>query len=361
MKVAGWRPGRLTTAVLLGVLGAMLSACGGGEDPNAGTTATPLAAAPSAGATESQAPRRKALAYDRKGVSALVVSPDGKTVALANSDGRVRLLDSSGAAAATKLLKPAGSGVTAGLIFTGDARYLVTVGRDSLAQVWKVDTGEVRFSLRGHEHALRSITASGDGSLIATGGEETRVMLWDGTTGRLKRIFTGPTDFVNTVSLSADGRWLASGDAAARVLVWNVATGQLLHTLRGHANEVNAVAFSPDGRLIASTGEDGKALLWDATSGTQVAALENSGGAMRSLAFSSDGALIAGGAADGRVLVWDTATHKVSEQLAGPGGAVNALAFDVRNPKQLFVGDAGSDGDTAKGVMAMRMSGAATR
>jgi WD40 repeat protein len=270
--------------------------------------------------------RKKARSYERKGVSAIMVSPDGLAIAATNSDGRVRVLDAAGGSA-KRVLKAQGAAPAAGIVLSADGRTVVTAGRDSVAEVWSAETGERRFALRGHEHALRTVAASADGLVIATGGEETRVMLWDGSTGRLKQVLGGHTDFVNSVSVSRDGRLLASGDAAARILVWEIATGRLLHTLRGHADELNSVAFSADGKLLASAGEDGKVLLWDVVEGRQVQALVGHRAPVRSLAFNADGGLLAGGAVDGKVVVWDMATRSVSRDLATSSTAVNAVSF----------------------------------
>jgi WD40 repeat protein len=340
MRSTGWRQQRLFTASLCASLGLLLSACGGGSDQTASEPSRTALASDRA-ASSSQAlqlvHKRKALSHDRKGVTAIVVTREGNAVGVANSDGRVRVLDPS-STREIRILKVEGGMAAAGLIFSADGRHLVTVSRDSVAQVWSVETGERRFTLRGHEHALRSVAASPDGSVIATGGEETRVMLWDGTTGRLKRILTGHTDFVNSLSMSPDGRLLASGDADARILVWDITTGRLLHTLRGHSNEVNAVAFSVDGQLLASAGEDGKVLLWDMSAGRRVQALDGQRAPVRSLAFNSDGGLLAAGALDGKVVVWDMTTRTVLQDFAGSSTAVNAMAFDGQNKNQLFVG-----------------------
>lgn len=324
----------LLTGSLFFAMGVGLTACGGGgmEDAPAATRTVEAAnAAP-------RAASRQARGYNRRGVIAIVTSADGKSVAVAHSDGRVRLLDAHGRSE-VKLLAGPGSSVVSGLIFSADGRYLVTVGRDSDAQVWNVDTGTLRLTLRGHEQPLRAIGASADGSVVATAGEETRVMLWDGTTGRLKRVLTGPTDFVNSVSVSPDGLQVASGDASARILVWNAETGRLVGTLRGHTGEVSATAFSPDGRTLASVGEDGKVMLWDPRGVQSSIALQSTGTSVRSLAISNDGALLAAGGADGRVKVWDLATRTAVQETASSTGAINALAFGAKDRRELLFGD----------------------
>ena len=82
---------------LYGLLGVLLSACGGGSDE--GPTAKQAVAVATAEAiqpAEKLAHKRRALAYDRRGVVAIAVAPDGNAVGVANSDGRVRVLDSTG-------------------------------------------------------------------------------------------------------------------------------------------------------------------------------------------------------------------------------------------------------------------------
>jgi WD40 repeat protein len=291
-------------------------------------------------ATNVDAPsqRRKVRTYDAKGVTALIVAPNGSAVALATADGKLSVLDPE-TSLETRLLKNPGGSVAAGLVFSGDSENLVSVGRDSVAQVWRVQTGERRFSLRGHEHPLRGVAASADGSVIATAGDETRVMLWDGATGRLKQALSGSADFINALAMTPDGRLLAAGGADARVLVWDLAGARLLYTLRGHADEINALAFSADGKLLASAGWDGKVLLWDLAAGRQLKGLEGQGAPVRSLAFSPDGGLLAGGVEDGRVVLWNASTFDVALQLTGSGSAIKAIAFDTKNKNRLWAGD----------------------
>lgn len=341
MRSAGRLQWRMFAASLWVAQGLLLGACGGGSDdaaPEFSSTAVASESAVSNGRAFNLAHKRRARSYARKGVTAIAVATEGKSIGVADSDGRVRMLDGSGARE-LRVLKVQGGAVAAGLNFSADGRYLVMVGRDSAAQLWSAETGELVFTLRGHESALRSVAASADGSVIATGGEDTRVMVWDGATGRLKRVLRGHTDFVNALNLSADGRLLASGDGDARILVWSVETGQLLYTLRGHSDEVTAVAFSANGKLLASAGEDGKVLLWDMVIGHPAQTLEGHRAPVRSLAFSSDSGLLASGAVDGRVVVWDMATRNVSQDLAASSAAINAVAFGTSNGKQLFSGN----------------------
>lgn len=362
MKSTGRRQWRMYMALLCFSPG--LTSCGGGSDPPSATavlastapetapqqaSAQPgvlaQAAQPSAAAT-----RRAARSYDRKGVTAITASPDGKAVAVAHADGRIRMLEPA-AAAERKSLKGPGGAAPVGVVFSGGSRFVVSAGRDSVAQVWSVDTGERSFTLHGHEHPLRAAAASADGALIATAGEETRVLLWNGTTGRLLHALGGHTTFVNTLAFSPNGQRLASGDAMGRIVLWDTASRRLLHTLLGHADELNTLVFSADGSLLASAGEDGKVLLWDVAAGRQVHALAGQQSPVRGLAFDRVGARLAGGAADGHVLVWDMTTRSLTQDLVRSAAGVNTVAFAQEDGSSLLAGNESHE------VLAWRLPG----
>ena len=318
-----------------------LGSCGGGDDsaPQGADTAAPAAVPQTPTMRALSADNKpKAKPYDRQGVTAIAVAPDGSSIGIASADGAVLLLDPS-SKAAKRGLKEVGGASAAGLMFSADGTKLLSAGRDSVVKVWSVAGIGLPLTLSGHEGALRAVTASAGKTLVAAAGEDTRVMLWDSSTGRLLRILRGATDFVNALSLTADGARLAGGGADARIQLWDTATGKLQTTLLGHAGELNAVVFSPDGRLLASAGEDGKVILWDAVAGEQLQALGGHHASVRALVFSADGQVLAGGAEDGTVTVWDVASRALTQEFAAPGTAVNAIAFDTLDPDQLFVGD----------------------
>jgi WD40 repeat protein len=367
------------SAALLGawVTGGLLSACGGGsgsDEPkqdagNALRSASPASSDAGAALQAKTPAKRRARAYALKGITAITASRDRSRLAVANAQGQVWTLNGVGkelsrmntvepttavgksAALSANPSVNDGAAATAGLVLSGNDKYLLAVNRNSTATAWRVDNSQKQFVLQGHEHGLRSVAASDDGALIATGGEETRVMLWDGSTGKLKQILRGATDFVNSVSVSPNGQFVAGGDANGLVLVWQAATGKLLHSLRGHVGEVNAVAFEGSGQRLVSASEDGKVLLWDVATGKGISALLGQRAEVRSIAFDSANALLASGAVDGTVVVWDLASGRVvlinkpmapspqstPDTVFGPV-AVNALAFSSSAEGLLFAG-----------------------
>jgi WD40 repeat protein len=289
-----------------------------------------LKGAGSASTLTNEKPRRD----DRKGITALALSPDGTRVASAGEDSKVRLLN---VGTGRSLLTISGHhAAVTGIAFSTDGKRLLSASRDTEVRSWDATTGKLSQVLRAHEQPIRTVAASPDGGFLASAGEETRIMLWDAKLGKLSKILNGHADFVNGLAFSPDGKLLASGSADARILLWDTVTGRLLHTLRGHSGAVNSIAFSSKAGLLASGGADSKIRIWNVATGQQVQVLQGHQGSVRAVAFSPDGQLLASAGEDTRILIWNISTGKLSKTL--PGAAViNTLIFS-RDGKSLLNG-----------------------
>jgi WD40 repeat protein len=173
-------------------------------------------------------------------VNALAVSPDGKTLARSVmivkdnqiASAAVRRYDLANAKHLPDLPNPAGKNSLNCLAFSPDGRTLA--GADFVGNIvlWDTATDKVRATLRQED-------------------------------GR--RVFS--------LAFSPDGQTLAMavGDRTGRdhepgvIELRDAATGQCRLTLTGHTNAVLSVAYSPDGRLLASGGSDRTVRLWDMT------------------------------------------------------------------------------------------------
>ncbi len=158
-----------------------------------------------------------------RGVSSLVVSPDGKVVAAAWDDAKVRLFDGQTGDFRTLLdteLKPHMIGV-GGIAFSPDSKTLASKGRDNTVVLWDLAEGKPRRTLKGHKGEVDAVALSRDGRWIATGGRTAKendyeVILWDAKTGEVKQTFPGLTEWVRVVAFSPDGETLAVCGGGAR-------------------------------------------------------------------------------------------------------------------------------------------------
>ena len=130
-----------------------------------------------------------------------------------------------------------------------------TVSGDT--EVWEVETGKVRFTLRD-QHNLHAVRFTPDASrlLVNEAFPSNKVKLWDARSGELAVVLKGHTNNITDQIFSPDGTRIATASTDQTARVWDAASGRLLHTLRGHTSRLNAVAFSPDGARLVSASDD---------------------------------------------------------------------------------------------------------
>ncbi len=204
--------------------------------------------------------------------SALVPSPDNKTVALLYQQPVIVLADATTGKEHRRL--DAHSPYPSGAAFLPNRRFL-TWGPDARVRVWNLDTGReitwFTFADRSAPAAMRAprviqapgvffgVAVSPDGRLAAISQHGT-VVLHELAAGRQLRTLS----LSGSPVFSPDGHTLAAGDPSTGIIrLVEVASGGERLRLTGHRGGVVSVAFAPDGRRLVSTGDDTNALVWD--------------------------------------------------------------------------------------------------
>jgi WD40 repeat protein len=186
--------------------------------------------------------------------TSLAVSPDGRFLAGGFSDATVWDI---GTGAVVRELAGIDSDLRS-LSFSRDSRFLFGGTRDDDVLMWDAQTGKLsqRFSVdrnAGHTN-VSAVAVSKNGALAAAGlaqravssgdiGSETSVKVWSTRTGELKFSLNGHESGVAAVAFSDDGRWIVSGSYDGTLRYWDQEDGAWVAT----------IAAAQGGRWLAIT------------------------------------------------------------------------------------------------------------
>jgi WD40 repeat protein len=265
-------------------------------------------------------------------VHVLTLSPDGKTLALAERTGSIRLwsvVDRKDIRAFPIGVAsgPTGSYISA-LAFAPDGKSLAVAGSGRL-EVWDIETGKLRMTFKhevkatvnklvlGDDGAFRRVTEtvvrpddvacatfSKDGKTLFSSGKENIIKLWDPVTGKEKAQLAGHGTAATHLSLSADGKVLAAGTFQGEIKAWDLATQKEIASF-ANGRSIYGLALSADGKkLLSSSGSD--ANLWDLAKNTPLGKFAGARGNVGRVAFSPDGKLVVAQGIE--FVVWDAGT-----------------------------------------------------
>jgi WD40 repeat protein len=212
----------------------------------------------------------------------LAFAPDGKRLALACPEGRIRLCNID--AARPPEFSDAGLAVPptefTGLDFHPDGTRLACSGwwfeqGERVARhhgVWICDLGGTAAPvlLADLRSELRCLVYAPDGALLAWGRHDGEVTVADAATGQTVCTFRHSPGPVTGLAFAADGRTLAT--AAAEVKLWDRATGEERFTLRTPGSQPTALAFDPRGRWLIAGTKAGPVLVWEAATDAEARA-----------------------------------------------------------------------------------------
>jgi WD40 repeat protein/tRNA A-37 threonylcarbamoyl transferase component Bud32 len=255
---------------------------------------------------------------------ALALAPDGRRLATASTDGRVRVWDLAAGDAPRDLAGRGGAVLSA--MFDRSGRKLVTAAADGSARVWDLGGDGPPRVLAHPRGAVRVAVFDPAGARVATGAQDGAVRVWSlADVAAAPTVEAGHTGEVVALAWSPDGGALVSASLDGTARVWGQAPGRKDRALRGHAGRIYAAQWSPGGDRVVTASQDGTARVWPEAGPPRV--LRGHAEELGAAAFSPDGDRVVTASRDGSVRVWQVRRTGEDVQELRPGGRPQFLAW----------------------------------
>src|SRR6266849_1972687 len=146
------------------------------------------------------------------------------------------------------------SRVVTAVSFSPNGKTLASADSSGTIKLWDLGTGKETWTIPSKKVLIGCIAFNPDGKLLAAGGVKS-LKICEVSSGNELRTFVIKTELYS-VAWSPDGKWFCSSDLDGNVRVWDVKTWNEDAALTVHSDSVMSVAFSPQGKLLASAGSD---------------------------------------------------------------------------------------------------------
>jgi WD40 repeat protein len=273
---------------------------------------------------------------DGNPLTALDLSPDGRTLAVGSNQGDVLFFDAvSGRPDGRPYATP--SGAVAAVRFSPDGTRLAVEG-DEFVDILDARTHQHRArlvagppsgsSLVNIPLVLGTLAFSADSRVLAASAiangtrRSANIVRWDARTGRRlgPPLHVGRAAEAVLVGFSSRGPRLVTSSSADRAtIIRNAVSLRPVRSLRGGGTPAT---LSPDGRFVAFGGTDGSVRLLDLHTSILRVTAERHDGAVTDLRFSSDSRTLLTAGGDGRAIRWNVADARRIETFTGHAGSV---------------------------------------
>src|SRR5262249_22660249 len=152
----------------------------------------------------------------RHGIRFFALSPDHKTLAGLEDGGRLIRLYDLAQGKEIRQLQGHQQGITC-LVFSADGKSLASASSDKTIRLWDVATGKELQALSGDQYTPSTLAFAPDGKTLASANFDGLIRIWDLPASKIIGPREGHQDIVSSEALSADGKTLFSARSDATI------------------------------------------------------------------------------------------------------------------------------------------------
>ena len=139
---------------------------------------------------------------------------------------------------------PAHEDAVTALALSPDGKTFASVSKDKMLKTWRVEGGGQENRSHG-DHPLNAVAYSPDGRILAVGDEDGHIRCYDAQKGSGLPPLMAQERAVRALVFSADGKILVSGGDDRKIHYWDVATGKERQSVAAHDGAITALLLVP--------------------------------------------------------------------------------------------------------------------
>jgi len=262
-------------------------------------------------------------------------SPDGKFIATACNDNRVRVWNVENG---QMIESPEQRGAWKISFYPDGNRFAVASSSNAapVVKVYETATLEEVFALKNHTKRIRAVDVAPDGKTIATGSQDGNLIIWNAEDGEEIRRFSFATPQkgveIFDVQFSKDG---------TRLAILGFETLAVFDTRNWQKKQADVdkildkniflngwkIVFSPLGKTLAMGTFNGDVVFLDSETFEILRVLKIHQSNVKSLAFTADGKTLVTGSGDRTVKFVDVQTGEITNELRGHFSGVHEVVI----------------------------------
>ena len=194
-------------------------------------------------------------------VNNMAIAPDGRHLALYNTDKREVSAVDSATRKITKIISNHPNGVET-VEFANNSKYFITGGMEGRLYMWNVDTGKKVDSLSHHADTITAINSDTQARWIATAGYDRVIKVFNRSFRNNHYKLISHKKPITTVSFLSKQR-LLSTDREGAIIIWDIVKSAVKVRLPKFNSHITSVCFDEKENFLFVAGLNGMVGLYD--------------------------------------------------------------------------------------------------